>query len=75
MDIIADTYRETSLKNNERDGRGVSNKVIMYSASSRIPRKFTENLRNGDNKTRLIELIKDGLIKNSQEMLELLSSE
>ena len=74
MDIIADTYRENSLKNNERDSRGVSNKVIIRSASSRIPRNFTEFLKNGDNKTRLIELIKDELIKNSQEILELLSS-
>ena len=63
MDIIADTYRENS-----------SNKVIIRSASSRIPRNFTEFLKNGDNKTRLIELIKDELIKNSQEILELLSS-
>ena len=75
MNIIADTYRENSLKNNERDSRGVSNKVIIRSASSRIPRNFTEFLKNGDNKTRLIELLKDELIKNSQEMLELLSSE
>ena len=75
MDIIADAYRENSLKNNERDSRGVSSKVIIRSTSSRIPRNFTEFLKNGDNKTRLIELIKEELIKNSQEMLELLSSE
>ena len=63
------------MKNNERDSRGISNKVIICSASSRIPRNFTEFLKNGDNKTRLIELLKDELIKNLQEMLELLSSE
>ena len=75
VDISADTYRENSLENNERDSREVSSKVIIHSASSRIPRNFTEYLRNGDNKTRLTELIKDELIKNSQEMLGLLSSE
>ena len=69
MDIIADTYRENFLKNNERDSRGVSNKVIICSTSSRIPRNVTEFLKNGDDKTRLIELIKDELIKSSQEML------
>ena len=37
VDIIADTYRENSLKNNERDSRGVSNKVIIRSTWSRIP--------------------------------------
>ena len=72
---MADTYREPSLKNNERDSRGVSNKVIIRFASSMIPRNFTEFLNNGDNKTRLIELIKDELIQKSQEMLDLLSSE
>ena len=66
VDIIADT---------ERDSRGVFNKVIIRSASLRISRNFTEFLKNGENKTRLIELIKYELIKNSQEMLELLSSE
>ena len=71
--IIADTYRENSLKNNERDGREV--KVIIRSASSRTLRKFTEFLKNMDNKTRLIGLIKDELIKNPQDMLDLLSSE
>ena len=75
VDIIADTCGENSLKNNKRDSRGVSNKVIIRSASSSIPRNFTEFLKNGDNKTRLIELIKGEFIKNSQEMLELLSSE
>ena len=73
VDIIADTYSENSLKNNERDSRGVPNKVIIRSASSRIPRNFTTFFSNGDNKTRLIELMKDELIKSSQEMLELLS--
>ena len=53
VDIIADTYRENSLKNNERDSRGVFNKVIICSALSRIPRNFTEFLKNGDNKTTL----------------------
>ena len=73
--IIADNWRDNSLKNNKRDSRGVSKKVIIRSASSRILRNLTEFLKIGDNKTRLIELIKDELIKNSQEMLQLLSSE
>ena len=33
VDIIADTYRECSLKSNERDSRGVSDKVIVASPS------------------------------------------
>ena len=36
VDIIADTYSENSLKNNERGSQGVYNKVITRSASSRF---------------------------------------
>ena len=51
--IIADNWRDNSLKNNKRDSRGVFNKVIICSALSRIPRNFTEFSKNGDNKTTL----------------------
>lgn len=48
VDIIAKTYRGNSSKNNERNSRGVSTKVIIRSASWRIPRNFIEFLKNGD---------------------------
>ena len=73
IDIIADTYQENSLKNNERDMRGISDKVIVSSPPSKIPRNFTAFLKNGDNNTRLIELIKDELVKNSAAILSKLS--
>ena len=75
IDIVADTYRENSLKNNDRNLRGISDKVMISSSSSKIPRNFTDFLKNGDNKTRLIELIKDELVKNSKEILSKLSCE
>ena len=59
VDLIADTYRENSLKANERDSRGLSNKVILASSSSKIPRNFNDFLKNGENETRLIELINE----------------
>ena len=73
IDIIADTYQENSLKNNERDMRGISDKVIVSSPPSKIPQNSTDILKNGDNKTRLIELIKDELLKNSAAILSKLS--
>ena len=69
IDIIADTYKKNSLKCSERDSRGISEKVMVRSASSRIPRNFSDFLKNGENKTRLIEIIKDELIRNSREVL------
>ena len=60
----------------KRDRRGVYNKVIVRSALSKIPRNFSDFLKNDDNKTRLIELIKDEFVKHSQNyLLQLLSSE
>ena len=75
IDIVADTYRENSLKNNKRNLRGISGKVMISSSSSKIPISFTDFLKNGNNKTRLIELIKDELVKNSKEILSKLSCE
>ena len=57
IDIVADTYRLNSLKDPEREKRGISSKVLISSASAKIPRNFNDFLKNGDNKTRLIELI------------------
>ena len=75
VDIIADTYRECSLKSNEQHSRGVSDKVIVASASSKIPRNFTDFLKNGENKTSIIELIKEEFIKNSKDYLDVLKSD
>ena len=74
-DIVADTYRENSLKNNERNLRGISDKVMISSSSSKIPRNVQDFLKNGDNKASLIALIKDELVKNSKEILSKLSCE
>ena len=48
---------------------------MISSASSKIPRNCTDFLKNGDNRTRLIELIKDELVKNSKEILSKLNCE
>ena len=53
----------------EREKRDVSEKVLIMSAQSKIPRNFRHFLNNGDNKTRLIELIKEYLVDNKQEVL------
>ena len=46
---------------------------MVQSAQSKIPRNFSEFLKNGENKTRLIELIKDVLIANKEDVLRNLS--
>ena len=69
IDIVADMYQKISLKGQEREKWSVSEKVLIMSVKSKIPRNFSSFLKNGDNKTRLIELIKDYAVEHSQELL------
>ena len=62
-------YQEVSLKDPDREKRGVSQKVLIRSSQSRIPRNFSHFLKNGDNEKRLIELIKEYLGDNKQVIL------
>ena len=59
IDIVADTFREVSLKSAERSQRGKASKVIIRSAKSNIPRNFSDFLKNGEDKERLIILMRD----------------
>ena len=40
VDIRADTYKELSIKNIERENRGESSKVLVKSLQSKIPWDF-----------------------------------
>ena len=72
VDIVADTYREQLLKNPERLKRGTSSRVMVQSALSKMSRNFKDFLKNGENKSRLIELIQDVLVENKEEILGML---
>ena len=69
VDIIADTYRTDSIKEPERIGRGCAEKVLVRSSSSHLPRNFEEFLKNGDNKSRMIEIFKEVLVNWREEVL------
>ena len=64
IDIVADTYHEVSLKSAERSQRGKASKVNIRSAKSKIPRNFSDFLKNGENKESLIILMRDTIIWN-----------
>ena len=59
IDIVCDTYQECSLKPAKRNKHGCSSKMIIRSYKSKIPRDFKGFLKNGENKTRLTELVRD----------------
>ena len=69
VDIVADTYRNDSIKNSERLKRGHSAKVLIKSAESKVPRSFSDFLKNGENKSRMIEVIKDEMVKQKSAIL------
>ena len=62
LHIVADSYREVSIKFVEWEKRESTPKVYENSVSSNVPREFQEFLKNGDNKSRLIELFFDYVI-------------
>ena len=72
IDIVCDTHQEKSLKSYERNKRGVSSKIIVRSHKSKIPRDFKGFLKNGDNKTRLTELVREVLSINKTKVLGML---
>ena len=72
VDLVADTYRDVSIKNGERQKRGTSSRLIISSTHSKLPRNFTNFMKNGENKTRLIDLICQVITENSDQVLHLL---
>ena len=57
VDIVADTYRDKSIKSTERTKRGTSSKVLIGSVKSKVPRDINKFMLNNDNKASLIKLI------------------
>ena len=68
-DIAADTYRSNSIKGGERNERGSSQRVTIASTKSKLPRDFPTFMKNGENKTRLIEVISEVLRNNFHKVL------
>ena len=55
----------------ERDRRGMAPKITVQSQKSKLPRDFKIFLTNGENKTRMIELIHDVLVSNREAILRI----
>eukprot|EP00794_Sanderia_malayensis_P001662 gene1662-1851_t len=75
VDIVADCYTPYSIKSMERNRRGMAPKIIVQSPKSKVPHDFKISLANGENKTRMIELIRDVLVANMEAVLSTLRSE
>ena len=74
-DIVADTYRESSIKSVERRKHGISAKLLIGSTKSRFPRDTNKFMLNNDNKTSLIKLVFKFIIDEKQRCLCTLDTE
>ena len=74
MDIVADSYWPNSIKTSERTKRGLSEKILIKSSKTKIPREFSKFLSSSENKKRMIELLFDVFEKNCVKMLNLIKS-
>ena len=75
VDIIADTYRDHSIKAGERKKRGSSSKVIIGSIKSKLPPDLSNFMLNNDNKSTLIEMIFEYIMVNKEKALQILCAE
>ena len=57
IDIVADSYVKNSIKTGTRSKKGDSERIIITSGKSKLPRDFHCFILNGENKTRLIEVM------------------
>ena len=74
VDIIADTYRNSSLKNQEGNRREISEKVMIPSSKSKIPLDFTIFLANNENINNMILTIFKVYEDNSAKTLNALKT-
>ena len=72
IDIVADIYLENSIKTSERGKRGESEKILIKSSKSKIPPEFSKFPSNGENKSRMIELLFGVIENNRVKMLNVL---
>ena len=72
VEIAANTYQEFLIKNIELENRGESSKVLVKSLQSDIARNFQSFLLNGDNKTRMMELISEYIDTHKAKVFNIL---
>ena len=70
VDLVADSYFTVTIKGAERNKRGKGAKITIKSPKSKIPREFKKFLSNGENKTRMIEVLFQTFQGSGKDCLE-----
>ena len=68
--LVCDAYKDGSIKAGERRAKGTGKKYILKSSDMKVPSDFCSFLKNGDNKTMMLNLIEQAIIEESKERLE-----
>ena len=74
MDVIADSYRDASVKNAERNKKVKTSKINVKSVKSIIPLDFNSFLCNGENKKQLIVIVFDYILQKKIMCLQPLNA-
>ena len=71
-EIVADGYFEGSLKEGTRNSRGVGGSKLIFNGESLMPKDFSSNLANSENKENLNIFLAKKFVdfhKNSSQVL------
>jgi hypothetical protein len=60
--LACDTYEQNSIKADEREARGASNRYFLTSPDMKVPYDFADFLHNGSNKEMLFNLIQQAIV-------------
>jgi len=74
IDIVADTYRDFSIKTMERSSRGKSSKILIGSFKSRLPSDMSKFMMNNGNKNEMIQMMYEYIVINKHRILDDLST-
>ena len=66
--LVCDFYKTNSIKAVERDSRGSGAKYALNKPDMKLPSDFTAFMKNGENKTRLLQLIPQVTDKDKQQL-------
>ena len=70
--LVGDSYLHNNIKAAERKTRGENRAVIIKSMKSKIPADSQTFVKNDENKTRIIDLLLDYIIKHKTKVLNIL---
>ena len=66
--LVCDTFINESIKEGERNARGNGKRYVLNSPAMKVPFDFTDFLRNGDNKSMLLNIMEQTLVEDKEQL-------